>query len=236
MLALLLGMLLFNACASQTSGYSAYKPAKTKTADTQQALNTFQLSVPSHHATLTSQVTPQPTPSPLPTPTPIAAPKTTAGTIPGTGTGSSPYGAPSALTGEETTLTQQIFAVINSDRAARGLYAYTWNATLSGGARLHSWNMFHCGFSHTCPDGIAPCQRMTNEGFTHYTDCAENIAYAGPYPTAWGGVHSIQEGMINEPPSGFHHMHLVSTTLHTVGVGVYVDPSGYIWFTEDFLS
>jgi uncharacterized protein YkwD len=140
------------------------------------------------------------------------------------------------MTAEETQLTQQIFALINSDRAARGLYPYQWNPILAGGARLHSWNMVHCGFSHTCPDGRTFCQRISDEGFTHYAMCGECIAYAGPYPTPYGGVHTIQESMINEPPTGWHRIYLTSTVLTKVGVGVYVDAQGYIWFTEDFVS
>ena len=140
------------------------------------------------------------------------------------------------MTTEEIQLTQKLFAQINSDRAARGLYTYTWNETLAGGARLHSWNMYHCGFSHTCPDGRPQCTRIASEGFVGVSDCAENIAYAGPFPTAWQGTYKIQEGMVNEPPTGWHRIHLFSTTLHRLGVGVFVDPQGYIWFTEDMVS
>jgi uncharacterized protein YkwD len=140
------------------------------------------------------------------------------------------------MTAEEIRLSQQIFTLINSDRAVRGLYPYAWNSILAGGARLHSWNMVHCGFSHTCPDGLTFCQRIYDEGFTNYTLCGECIAYAGPYPTPYDGVHAIQESMVNEPPTGWHRIYLTSTTLHKVGVGVYVDPRGYTWFTEDFVS
>lgn len=133
-------------------------------------------------------------------------------------------------------LTQQLFALINSDRAARGLYPFVWNPTLAGGARLHSWNMFHCGFSHTCPDGLDQCVRIANEGFVGYSDCGENIGEAGPYPTAWGGVYNVQESMMNEGPTGWHFIHLTSTTLHRIGVGVYVEPNGWILFTEDMVS
>jgi uncharacterized protein YkwD len=132
-------------------------------------------------------------------------------------------------------LTQQLFALINHDRAIRGLYPFVWNSTLAAGARLHSWNMVHCGFSHTCPDGIDQCTRIANEGF-QFTDCGENIGLAGPYPTPWAGVYSVQEGMINEPPTGWHRIHLTSTTLHNIGVGIYVDSNGWIWFTEDIIS
>ena len=139
------------------------------------------------------------------------------------------------MTTEEIQLTQQLFAQINQDRAIRGLYPFVWNSTLAAGARLHSWNMVHCGFSHTCPDGIDQCTRIANEGF-QFTDCGECIGLAGPYPTPWGGVYSVQEGMINEPPTGWHRIHLTSTTLHNIGVGIYVASNGWIWFTEDIIS
>ncbi len=183
------------------------------------------------------QELPTPTPKPTPTPVPTTPPQPNAPTnIPNTGTGAAPYGPPPAMTAEEVQLTQQLFTLINSDRAIRGLYAFSWNATLAGGARLHSWNMFHCGFSHTCPDGRSQCQRIADEGFAGYSDCGECIGWAGPYPTAYDGMHSVQESMINEPPTGWHRIHLTSTTLNRVGVGIYVDSTGYIWFTEDLVS
>ncbi len=155
--------------------------------------------------------------------------------VSGVSTGAAPYGPPPPLTAEERDLTQKLFVLINQDRAVRGLYPFEWNDVLAGGARLHAWNMYHCGFSHYCPDGRSPCQRITDEGIS-YTDCGENIAYAGPYPNAWAGVYKIQESMINEPPTGWHRIHLTSTTLHRIGIGVYVDPMGYIWFVEDMAS
>ena len=122
------------------------------------------------------------------------------------------------------------------DRAVRGLYPFIWNTTLAGGARLHSWNMTHCGFSHTCPDGLNQCTRIANEGFAGFTDCGENIGLAGPYPTPWGGVYNVQESMMNEGSTGWHFIHLTSKTLHRIGVGIFVDSRGWIWFTEDMVS
>ena len=168
--------------------------------------------------------------------TPPTATPTSPTTIASTGTGSAPYGSPPPLTAEEMQLTQQLFALINHDRAVRGLYPFAWNNVLTDGARLHSWNMYHCGFSHTCPDGRTQNQRIADEGFAGYTDCGENIGLAEPYPTAWGGVYAVQESMINEPPTGWHRIHLTSTTLHKIGIGLYVDPRGWIWFTEDMVS
>jgi len=157
-------------------------------------------------------------------------------TIPGSGNGSSPYGLPPPISSEEYQLTQQLFALINHDRSVRGLYPFVWNATLAGGARLHSWNMVHCGFSHTCPDGLDQCARIANEGFAGFTDCGENIGLAGPSTPPWNNVYAVQESMMNEGPGGWHFIHLTSTTLHRIGVGIYVDSNGWVWFTEDMVS
>jgi uncharacterized protein YkwD len=140
------------------------------------------------------------------------------------------------LTAEEIQLTQQLFALINHDRAALGLYPFVWNNTLAGGAGLHSWNMAHCGFSHTCPDGRTQNQRIADEGFAGFTDCGENIGLAGPSSPAWANVSAVQESMMNEPPTGWHRIHLTSTTLHRIGIGIFVDSSGWVWFTEDMVS
>jgi uncharacterized protein YkwD len=200
---------------------------------TQQQVPPSPIIIQGHQATPVQTTS---TPSTQSTPTSQVSTTSTPTNIPTTGTGTDPYGEPPALTAEEIQLTQQLFAKINSDRAASGLYPFQWNETLSGGARLHSWNMYHCGFSHTCPDGKPQCDRIGNEGFTGYTDCGENIGYAGPFPTPWEGTYKIQQSMVDEPPSGWHRIHLFSTTLNRVGVGVYVDPNGYIWFTEDMVS
>ncbi len=151
------------------------------------------------------------------------------------GTLAAPYGS-APLSAEAQQLAQQLFQLINSNRAACGLPPFSWNNTLAAGALLHSWNMEHCGFSHTCPDGSTPYQRIANEGFAGLSDCGENIGEAGPYPTPWGGVSSIQESMAHEPLDGWHRIHLFSTTLHRIGIGVYVDSGGSTWFTEDMVA
>ena len=144
----------------------------------------------------------------------------------------SPYGsAPSSSAAEN--FATELFHLINHDRAACGLPSFAWSSTLASGALLHSWNMEHCGFSHTCPDGMAPCQRIANEGFADAIDCGECIGGAGG---SWSSVSSIQEGMEHESVTGWHRIHLFSTTLHTIGIGVYIDSGGYVWFTEDLVS
>jgi uncharacterized protein YkwD len=234
-------MLLLSACTAQASSSAQQLSNDASNNNTQNSGGsgdnvhiTQQQAPPSPIVIQGHQSTPTPPAQSTPTgPVPTTSPPTN---IPISGTGAAPYGTPPALTAEEIQLTQQLYAKINSDRAASGLYPFQWNETLAGGARLHSWNMYHCGFSHTCPDGKPQCDRIATEGFAGYTDCGENIGYAGPFPTPWEGTYKIQQSMVNEPPGGWHRIHLFSTTLKRVGVGVYVDPNGYIWFTEDIVS
>ncbi|HZS79301.1 MAG TPA: CAP domain-containing protein [Ktedonobacteraceae bacterium] len=217
----LLFMGLLAACSSNQSSQVIYE----------QPITSDSVSISQH---------PTPTPT-ISIPQQVASPSvgahngTSDGSTPTTVSGPAPYGPPPAMTTEETQLTQQLFNLINQDRAARGLYPFTWNAKLAAGARLHSWNMYHCGFSHTCPDGVGQCTRIANEGFT-FSDCGECIGLAGPSNPPWTHVYQVQESMINEPPTGWHRIHLTSTTLHQIGVGMYVDPTGWIWFTEDIIS
>ena len=218
-------ILLLSACQAGQGSHLA--PVQPITAD---SLNIVQHPTPTTDISIPKQVSTSTTTSrTVPTSDPPDV-------IPDSSKGPEPYGPPPTLTAEEIQLTQQLFALINHDRAVRGLYPFTWNATLAGGALLHSWNMVHCGFSHTCPDGLDQCVRIANEGFAGYTDCGENIGLAGPYPSPWGGVYAVQESMINEPPTGWHRIHLTSTTLHRIGVGIYVDARGWIWFTEDMVN
>lgn len=131
---------------------------------------------------------------------------------------------------------QRLFALINRDRAAEGLFLYVLSGTLSTGARLHSVKMSGCGLSHQCPGEPSPCQRVTSEGIV-WTSCGENIGYTSPYPTAWGGVQGIEQDMLAEqPPNDGHRLNLFSSSFHRIGVGIFIDARGYVWITEDFAS
>ncbi|MGB8346044.1 MAG: CAP domain-containing protein [Ktedonobacteraceae bacterium] len=216
--------------ASDSLSQSVMRPSPTPT-----------LSIPSQITTPTPTPKPHISVSNPPTSTPssgsscITFSNDTTLVPPKNGGLAAPYG-PAPVTSEAQQLTQQLFQLINNDRAACGLPPFAWNATLASGALLHSWNMYHCGFSHTCPDGMSPYQRIANEGFANYSDCGENIGLAGPYPTPWAGVYAVQESMAHEPLGGWHRIHLFSTTLHQIGIGIYVAPNGWPWFTEDMSS
>ncbi len=193
------------------------------------------LSIPSHKVTPVPAQLPHVSNTPQPISNCVTYSHETTWVPAKNGTLAAPYGQ-APVSGEAQQLTQQLFQLINHERAACGLPPFIWNNILASGALLHSWNMAHCGFSHTCPDGSTPYQRIANEGFAGLSDCGESIGLAGPYPTAWGGVYSVQESMAHEPLGGWHRIHLFSTTLHRIGIGIYVDSSGWIWFNEDMVS
>lgn len=203
------------------------------------------LSIPSQRATAVAAQVPHPrpritpssnsTPPPVPVSNCVIYSNSTTHVPAQNGGLAAPYG-PAPVSSEAQQLTQQLFQLINQERAACGLPPFAWTSVLASGALLHSWNMSHCGFSHYCPDGSTPYQRIANEGFAGLSDCGESIGLAGPYPTAWAGVYSVQESMAHEPLGGWHRIHLFSTTLHRIGIGIYVDSRGWPWFTEDMVS
>lgn len=187
-------------------------------------------SSPSPFATRAKVNTLAPMQQPTPDPTATPRPKPTATSK----THATP--AVQGATSLTTQLQQQLFALINQDRANEGLRAYMLNNTMSNGAWQHSQKMAGCGLSHQCPGEPDPCQRVSNEGIS-WTSCGENVGYSSPNPTSWGGVQRIEQSMLNEqPPHDGHRQNLLSSSFHRVGIGIYVDGSGRVWVTEDFAS
>jgi uncharacterized protein YkwD len=142
-------------------------------------------------------------------------------------------------TSTEKQLAQQLFDQINSDRAAEGLPAYTWNNTLAKGAYQHNVTMTttSCGLQHQCPNEPSPCERVTNEGIT-WMNCGENIGYTSPFPDTWTAIkQNIEGGMLAEkPPDDGHRQNLLSTNFHQIGVAVLIDNKGIAWVAEDFTN
>jgi uncharacterized protein YkwD len=174
----------------------------------------------------TQPSTPAPVPTQLPTATAVPTqPPTPAPTQPTSGGGNNQQ------------LAAQLFALINNDRAAKGLPAYTLNSTLSNGAYQHDVTMAspQCGaLMHQCPGEPSPSQRITNEGIK-WTASGENIGDAS-YPNAWQGIQAVHQQMVNEGPSGGHYQNLFSSTFHQCGIGILIDSKGTVWITEDFTN
>ncbi|HEX7735021.1 MAG TPA: CAP domain-containing protein [Ktedonobacteraceae bacterium] len=181
------------------------------------------LTRPTPDPTVTATATPSATPTSTPTAQPTSSSRGSSSNNP------APLG-----TSTEQQLQEQLFALINQDRAREGRGAYALNGTLSSGARLHSVKMSSCGMSHQCPGEDEPCQRVSNEGIS-WSSCGENIGYSSPNPTDWAGVKNIEQTMLAEqPPDDGHRQNLLSTSFSSVGIGIYIDAQGIVWITEDF--
>ncbi len=137
-------------------------------------------------------------------------------------------------TSQEQQLAQYLFGLINHDRVAMGLAAYSWNAALARGARLHDMRMVAYGqLSHQCPGEPDLGTRITNDGLV-WREVGENIGWSNN-PDSQQGVLSIHQGMMAEkPPDDGHRVNILSTSFTLVGIDVLIDSQQGVWLTEDF--
>src|SRR5437016_12637556 len=125
-------MVLLAGCGSQKNAQNTQSQPLTSDSvhivQEQRPTPTPQLSILTHVTT--------PTLTPTSTKSPSIPPSSPPKNISSSGSRPAPYEPPPPLITEETHLTQQLFALINHDRAVRGLYAFTWNTILEIG-RAH---------------------------------------------------------------------------------------------------
>lgn len=121
---------------------------------------------------------------------------------------------------------QQMFNLVNQERAKVGLQTLVWDEQLAVVARKHSVDMFARGyFSHTDPDGKSPFDRMQAAGIM-YTSAGENLAYAAT-------VQLAHDGLMRSPG---HRANILSVDFGHVGIGV-IDGGIYgKMFTQNFTN
>ena len=164
---------------------------------------------------------------PMPKPSPTAKP---AVPLPGTGNN----GSSSTPTSQAQQLARYVFGLINHDRVAMGLPAYSWSNALAGGAHLHNVRMMAYGqLSHQCPGEAGLGTRITNDGIA-WRAAGENIGWSN-YPNPQQGVLVNHQSMMAEkPPDDGHRQNILSTSFNLVGIDVLVDAHQNVWLTEDF--
>jgi uncharacterized protein YkwD len=107
-------------------------------------------------------------------------------------------------------LTDQIIALTNEQRAAHGCPALVPDPQLAHAAQLHSEDMaVRNYFSHTNPEGLSFTDRMTNSGYL-WSNGAENIAAGLSAPQA------VLAMWMNSPA---HRAIILDCELREVGVG-----------------
>lgn len=150
---------------------------------------------------------PSPTPTPTPTPTPVPQPTPQPTPDPGNG-----------LTAAE----QQMFDLINRDRAAAGLPALKIDMRLVRAARIKSQDMKDKGyFAHTAPDGTTPWDLMKAQGVT-YKAAGENIAHGQRDAAA------AEKAFMNSPG---HRANILNKNYTHVGIGIVGN-----YYTQEFAS
>lgn len=105
---------------------------------------------------------------------------------------------------------QDMFQMVNAERAKQGLAVLVFEAKLRGIARAHSYDMFKRGyFSHYTPEGLSPFDRMDAVGVT-YQFAGENLALAPSTQLA-------MQGLMNSPG---HRANILNPNFHKIGIGV----------------
>lgn len=110
----------------------------------------------------------------------------------------------------DTDAEQEMFVLVNQERAKAGLHQLIFDTALRDVARAHSQDMFARGyFSHYTPEGESPFDRMTSVGI-HFTYAGENLALAPSTSLA-------MQGLMNSPG---HRANILSKNFNKIGIGV----------------
>jgi uncharacterized YkwD family protein len=122
---------------------------------------------------------------------------------------------------------QQVFQLVNKERAARGLGTLTYNSEVARCARFKSQDMINKGyFSHTSPTYGSPFKMMESFGI-RFSNGGENIAY---------GQRTAQEVMTGWMNSAGHRANILSAAYTQIGVGVAKASNGTLYWTQLFIK
>ncbi len=125
-------------------------------------------------------------------------------------------------------LADEIFRLVNAERAVYGLAPLVWSETLARAAQRHADDCYARGWcSHTGSDGSTYKERIIREGYTpvRWSEC-----------WAWYGSaeRAVAMWMDEVPPNDPHRRTILNEALTEVGVGV-VPGNGYgYYFIADF--
>lgn len=122
---------------------------------------------------------------------------------------------------------QQVFELVNKERASRGLALLKLNTELSRVARIKSQDMIDKKyFSHTSPTYGSPFDMMQSFGLK-FSAAGENIAY---------GQKTAAEVMNSWMNSAGHKANILSEAYTNIGIGVAKTASGTLYWTQMFMN
>lgn len=119
---------------------------------------------------------------------------------------------------------QQLFQLVNQERAKAGAPALKWDERLQRAAREHSAFMAQRQqLSHDFPGELPMHKRLAAQGIRLNND-AENVAFDD------GDAQRAHEGLMESPP---HRANILNLQYNAAGIGV-VRQGQRLWVTEDF--
>jgi uncharacterized protein YkwD len=128
---------------------------------------------------------------------------------------------------------QHNLETLNMYRAQAGAGALVVDSQLSTFSTTASMQLESTGMAHGYFAAQANSGALWQQGFC--SSAAENQAPG--WPTDKGidaTVDAILKAMMDEGPGGGHHDNILASQSTRVGVGLVVDGSGALWFTNDF--
>lgn len=121
---------------------------------------------------------------------------------------------------------QEMFKLVNTERAKEGLRPVAFDNKLRDVARAHSQDMFERGyFSHYTLEGKSPFDRMEDAKII-YQFAGENLALAPSTPLA-------MQGLMNSPG---HRANILNPNFHKIGVGVINGGIYGLMYSQEFTN
>ena len=132
---------------------------------------------------------------------------------------------PSAVEIRAQKYAQEVLALVNKERAAAGLSAYTLDDTLCQAANIRAQEIVS-EFSHTRPDGTS-CFSVLQQFNYQHMKAGENIAAGQSTPEQVVDSWMHSEG---------HRANILSTDYTKMGVGYWESSTGYTYYWTQLFS
>ncbi|MBQ2105344.1 MAG: hypothetical protein II253_00365 [Lachnospiraceae bacterium] len=130
---------------------------------------------------------------------------------------------PEATATEQHPYIQQIVDLVNAERTKVGLAPLTLDIQLSSAAQIRAEEQYTL-FSHSRPNGSS-YRTVLDENGISYMGCGENVAYGFRNPQA------VMQGWMN---SEGHKANILQEKFTHIGIGYYVGPNGYHYWSQLF--
>ena len=127
----------------------------------------------------------------------------------------------------------QLLDLINASRGAAGLPPYVFSLLQSSGSATCVGSLGHS--IEMSKEGAISHDQFTQDICLSFSSAGENVGYTSGVSEN-DGITETHVAMMNEGPTGGHYQNIMSTSFTSVGIGLYVDSSGTLWLTEDFIE